>query len=517
MSLPPVASRRGHPLTRMATFRLQIEHITKSFPGVLAVQDVNLEAYPDEILALVGENGAGKSTLMNILSGALPADAGKIWLDGEVVNITSPRRAQELGIAMIHQELALIPQMTVAQNIFLGREPRFAAGFLLDSKKMTAQAQAILDQLGLDFPVTSLISDLTIAQRQMVEIAKAISYQSRVIILDEPTSALSERESGILFALMRSLREKGVTLIYISHRMEEIFNLSDRVAVMRDGQLVGVGLTKELNVNTVLQMMVGRELKDFFPKTESEIGDVVLEACHLCSGERLKDVSFSLRKGEILGLSGLVGSGRTEVARILFGADKLDSGEIRLDGRVVQLRSPQEAIRQGIGLVTEDRKAHGLFLGQSVRSNAAVLLFEKLSRLGFILYGKVESWVSRSVSQLSIKTPHLGQKLRNLSGGNQQKVIIARWLAVNPQILILDEPTRGIDVPSKAEIHALIGELASKGMAILMISSELPEILAISDRILVLREGRLMAEFTRAEATQDHIMHAATGQWEAAG
>jgi ribose transport system ATP-binding protein len=499
------------------TFRLELKNITKSFPGVLAVQDVTLAAYPGEILALVGENGAGKSTLMNILSGAFMADSGMILLDGQEVKIPSPRRAQELGIAMIHQELALIPQMTVAQNIFLGREPLFAAGTFVDTKKMLAEAQIILNQLSLDFAVHALISDLSIAQRQMVEIAKAISIKSRVIILDEPTSALSERESGKLFGLMRSLREQGVTLIYISHRMEEIFTLSDRVAVMRDGQLVGVAPTKELTANSIVQMMVGRELKEFFPKAETQRGDVALEVRNLCSGVRLKDATFTLYKGEIVGLAGLVGSGRTEIARVLFGSDKNEGGEIRVAGRLAQIHSPQEAIRLGIGLVTEDRKAQGLFLGQSVRSNASVLLFERLSRLGFLLYGQIDQWMRGAIRQLNIRTSNLEQRAGNLSGGNQQKMVIARWLAVNPQILILDEPTRGIDVSSKAEIHTLMGELAAKGMAILMISSELPEILGISDRILVMREGRLTAEFSRAEATQDRIMQAATGQLQNAG
>jgi|JFJP01.1.fsa_nt_gi ribose transport system ATP-binding protein len=499
------------------TYRLELKNITKSFPGVLAVQDVTLSAYPGEILALAGENGAGKSTLMNILSGAFMADTGMILLDGQEVKIPSPRRAQELGIAMIHQELALIPQMTVAQNIFLGREPLFAAGTLVNTKTMQAEAQSILDQLGLDFSVTALISDLSIAQRQMVEIAKAISIKSRIIILDEPTSALSERESVKLFNLMRSLREQGVTLIYISHRMEEIFDLSDRVAVMRDGQLVGVAATKELNVNSVVQMMVGRELKEFFPKAETQRGDVALEVRNLRSGTHLKDATFTLYKGEIVGLAGLVGSGRTEIARVLFGADQNEGGEIRVAGKLVKIHSPQEAIRLGIGLVTEDRKAQGLFLGQSVRSNASVSLFERLSRFGFLLYAKIDQWVRGAIQQLNIRVANLEQRVGNLSGGNQQKVVIARWLAVNPQILILDEPTRGIDVSSKAEIHNLMGELAAKGMAILMISSELPEILGVSDRILVMREGRLMAEFSRAEATQDRIMQAATGQLQNAG
>jgi ABC-type sugar transport system ATPase subunit len=499
------------------TYRLELKNITKSFPGVLAVQDVTLAAYPAEILALVGENGAGKSTLMNILSGAFTADSGIILLDGSEVKISSPRRAHELGIAMIHQELALIPQMSVAQNIFLGREPLFAAGTLVDTKTMLNNAQGILDQLGLDFAVNALISDLSIAQRQMVEIAKAISIKSRVIILDEPTSALSERESIKLFSLMRSLREQGVTLIYISHRMEEIFDLSDRVAVMRDGQLVGIAPTKELNANSIVQMMVGRELKEFFPKTETQRGDVALEVRNLRSGVHLKDATFTLYKGEIVGLAGLVGSGRTEIARVLFGADKNEGGEIRVAGQVVQIHSPQEAIRLGIGLVTEDRKAQGLFLGQSVRSNASVSLFERLSRFGFLFYAKIDQWTRGAIQQLNIRVANLEQRVGNLSGGNQQKVVIARWLAVNPQILILDEPTRGIDVSSKAEIHSLISELAAKGMAILMISSELPEILGISDRILVMREGQLMAEFSRAEATQDRIMQAATGQLQIAG
>jgi ribose transport system ATP-binding protein len=494
------------------THSLKLENITRSFPGVKALENVTLEAYPGEILALAGENGAGKSTLMNVLSGALMADSGRILLDDQEVKISSPRRAQDLGIAMIHQELALIPQMTVGQNIFLGREPRTAWKLLVDTRKMYTDARKILDHMGLDFAATALVADLSIAQRQMVEIARAISFQSRIIILDEPTSALSEREADKLFALMHSLREQSVTLIYISHRMEEIFSISDRVAVMRDGRLIGVQPTKELTINKVVQLMVGRELKDFFPKTDTKPGEVMLEAHRLRSGTRLKDASFSLRRGEIVGLAGLVGSGRTDLARVVFGADRLDGGEIHIQGQVVRIRSPQEAIQMGIGLITEDRKAQGLFLGQSLRSNVAVTIFERLSRLGFLQYKKMDHWVQALVQQLKIRTPNLEQRARNLSGGNQQKVVIARWLAVDPKILILDEPTRGIDVASKAEIHALISELAAKGMAILVISSELPEILQISDRILVMHEGRLVAELDRSEATQDSVMQAATGQ-----
>jgi ribose transport system ATP-binding protein len=494
------------------THSLKLENITKSFPGVKAVENITLEAYRGEILALAGENGAGKSTLMNVLSGALLADSGRILLDGQEAKITSPRSAQDLGIAMIHQELALIPQMTVGQNIFLGREPRNAWKMLVDTKKLYTAARKILDRMDLDFAATALIADLSIAQRQMVEIARAISFQSRIIILDEPTSTLSEPEADKLFTLMHSLREQGVTLIYISHRMEEIFSISDRVAVMRDGRLIGVQPTKELTINKVVQMMVGRELKEYFPKTDTKLGEVVLEAYHLRSGTRLKDASFSLRRGEILGLAGLVGSGRTDLARVIFGADRLDGGEIRIQGQSVRIRSPQEAIRMGIGLITEDRKAQGLFLGQSLRSNVAVSIFERLSRLGFLQFKKIDYQVRALVQQLKIRTPNLEQRVRNLSGGNQQKVVISRWLAVDPKILILDEPTRGIDVASKAEIHVLIDELAAKGVAILVISSELPEILGISDRILVMHEGRLVAELDRSEATQARVMQAATGQ-----
>lgn len=493
-------------------YRLRVEHISKSFPGVQAVRDVTLEAYPGEILALVGENGAGKTTLMNIINGVFPADEGHIYLDGSLVNIDSPRRALDLGITMIHQELALIPQLSVGQNIFLGREPRRRWRALIDWRKLYENAEAELERLGLDIPVRAQISDLPIAQRQLVEIAKALSYQARLIALDEPTSALTERETEVLFGLMRSLRDRGVTLIYISHRLEEVFAVSDRIAVMRDGQLVGVAPTTELDANRVVQMMVGRELREFFPKTNVQRGRLVLQARGLRCGTQLRSADVDLYSGEIVGLYGLVGAGRTNLARVLFGADRPESGEILFEGRPVQIRSPRDAIRLGIGFVPEDRKSQGLFLGQSVRTNTAVSLFDRFSRLGFVLYRKVEALVQEMVRRLDVRTPSLAQRVGNLSGGNQQKVVIARWLSLNPKVLILDEPTRGVDVGAKAEIHALMGDLAAQGMAILMISSELPEILGVSDRILVMREGRIEAEFTRAQATQDAIMQAATGQ-----
>lgn len=499
----------------MTTPRLRIENVSKAFPGVQAVRDLTLEAYPGEILALVGENGAGKTTLMNILSGAVRADSGQIALDGQTVVIDSPRRALELGITMIHQELALIPQLTVGQNIFLGREPRRRfLPFLVDWKALYQQAQQELERLGLEIPARAIVQELTIAQQQMVEIAKALSYNARLIVLDEPTSALTEKEVERLFGLMRSLREQGVTQIFITHRLEEVFAIADRIAVMRDGQLVGVAPRQELTREQVVQMMVGRELREYFPKTSTPSSDVVLEARGLCRGNALKNINLVLHRGEVVGMAGLVGAGRTYVARALFGVDRLDSGEIRIEGRPVVIRSPQDAIRLGIGFVPEDRKTQGLFLGQSVLANIIVSLLERLSQLGFVRFKKAEGVVAELIRRLGIRTPTIVQRVRNLSGGNQQKVVIARWMAHNPKILILDEPTRGVDVLAKAEIHALINEFASQGVAVLMISSELPEILGVSDRILVMRAGEIVAEFSREEATQEAIMRAATGQIE---
>ncbi|MDZ4159856.1 MAG: sugar ABC transporter ATP-binding protein, partial [Anaerolineaceae bacterium] len=493
-------------------YRLQFENITKTFPGVRAVQNVSLSAYPGEILALAGENGAGKSTLMNVLNGVVAADSGQIRLDGELVDIQSPREALNLGITMIHQELALIPQLTIGQNMYLGREPRRKWRSMVDWKALYACTQADLDRLGLALPPSTPVLDLSIAQRQLIEITKALSYQARLIVLDEPTSALTEKEAHTLFNIMRSLREQGVTLIYISHRMEEIFTIADRIAVMRDGQLLGVSPAHALTPTQVVQMMVGRELDQFFPKTASKPGSVLLQARNLCCGSMVKEVNLEIRAGEVVGLAGLVGSGRTDLARVLFGADIPERGQILLDGIPVSIRSPRDAIQLGIGFIPEDRKTQGVFLGQTVRSNAGVGLIERLSRFEFIPYRRIEQRIHETIQRLNVRTPSIFQRARNLSGGNQQKIVIARWLALNPRVLILDEPTRGVDVASKSEIHALISELAAKGIAILMISSELPEILGVSDRILVMREGRLVAEFRRASATQAAIMEAATGQ-----
>ncbi len=493
--------------------RLKFEHIYKAFPGVQAVRDFSLEAQSAEILALVGENGAGKSTLMNILSGAILADSGRIFLDGEEVMIDSPRRALELGITMIHQELALIPQMSVGQNIFLGREPRLSTlRAMVDWKELYRLAQQELDRLGLKISARDLVQDLTIAQRQMVEIAKALSYKARLIVLDEPTSALSEREIETLFDLMRSLRQHGVTLIFISHRLEEVFAVADRIAVMRDGQLIGVKAANEISRDEVVEMMVGRELKEFFPKANVQRGALVLSVRGLKRGKNLRGINLDLYQGEIVGVAGLVGSGRSELARAIFGADRVEAGKISLNGKEIQLHKPEDAIRLGIGFVPEDRKAQGLFLGQSVRSNIVISLLNRISQLGFIRFKLADELVEKMIRQLNIKTPSVQQRVRNLSGGNQQKVVIARWMSLNPKVLILDEPTRGVDVAAKAEIHALISKLAGQGVSILMISSELLEILGVSDRILVMREGNITAEFSRKEATQEAIMRAATGQ-----
>lgn len=496
----------------MTTPRLQLKNINKSFPGVQAVRDVSLDAYPGEILGLVGENGAGKTTLMNILTGAIQADSGQIFLDGEEVRIESPSQALNLGVTIIHQELALIPQLTVAQNIFLGREPRTFGGLFVDWRKLNTRSRSELDRLGLSIPVDALVADLPLAQQQLVEITKALSYNARLIVLDEPTSALTEREAETLFGLVRNLKSQGVTLIYISHRLEEVFTLADRIAVMRDGHLVGVAPASELTPERVVKMMVGRELGEFYPRTQTDLGPVVLEACGLRRGSSIKGVDLKVHRGEIVGLAGLVGAGRTELGRLLFGADQPDEGEIRLEGRTVKIRSPQDAIHLGIGFLPEDRKQQGLFLKQSVRSNVAVSSLDRFSTLGVINYRRLADVVREIVTRLNLRARGISQRVGSLSGGNQQKVVIARWLNINPKVLILDEPTRGVDVGAKVEIYALMNDLARQGVGILMISSELPEILGISDRILVMHDGRIAAEFDREEATQAVIMHAATGE-----
>ncbi len=511
------AALGAHDRTMSANGFLRMHAISKAFPGVQALESVDFEVDHGEIHALVGENGAGKSTLMKILTGALPRDAGRIELEGRQVEIATPADAQELGISMIHQELSLIPYLTVGQNIYLGREPRARLPFFIDWPRLYAQAQELLDRLNVPVDARKEVGELSIAQQQMVEVAKALSLQADLIAMDEPTSSLTEKETDVLFALMRQFKQQGMALIFISHRLEEVFEIADRVTVLRDGRLIGTAAIQELDEDRIVQMMVGRELGEMYPKEEVVRRDVVLEAAGLADGRELHGVDLQLYSGEVLGIAGLAGAGRTALAETLFGVRPAVRGEVRMAGKPVRIRHPREAIRLKMGLVPEDRKQQGLFLSLAVRKNIVMSVLDRLRRGVFLNPALVDRTARQFVERLDIRTPGLRQLVRNLSGGNQQKVVIARWLTLNPRVLILDEPTRGIDVGAKAEIHALMNQLAQEGVGVLMISSDLPEVLGVSDRILVMREGRLVGEFTRAQATQDRIMHAAAGGAAAMG
>jgi ABC-type sugar transport system ATPase subunit len=505
---------------------LRVEQISRSFPGVQALQDVSLDVFPGEVHGLVGENGAGKSTLMKILSGVYAPDCGQILLNGEPVNIHDPRHAQRLGISIIYQEFNLMPNLSVEENVFVGREPN--SGGIVRWRDLRTRTLSLLDQLGVRLNPTAIVRNLSVAQQQMVEIAKALSLNARLVIMDEPTSALTETEVTALFGIIRGLKERGLAVIYISHRLEEIFAICDRVTVLRDGQLAGSLPIGEATPDRIVRMMVGRPLGDLFRPEEAErrlmaLADrppaSILEVRGLGrtgtvrdpSAIVLADVSFGVRPGEIVGLAGLVGSGRTEIARAIFGADEYDRGEILVDGHPIRIHSPREAIRLGIGLVPEDRKQQALILKLAIRENLALSMLDRLSRFGVMRTGAERSLARQMVQTLRVRTPSIEQKVLNLSGGNQQKVVIAKWLALHPKILIMDEPTRGIDIGAKAEVHGLMHQLAADGVAILMISSELPEILGMSDRILVMRQGRIAGELSRAEATQEAIMALATG------
>ena len=499
--------------TENTTPLLRMVKISKAFPGVQALQDVDLTVQRGEILALVGENGAGKSTLMRILNGVYTADAGEIYWQGRAVTIHSPHEAQALGISMIHQELALIPYLDAGKNIFLGREPRGWLPGTVNWRKLYRQAQAELDALGLALSVRTPVRFFSIAQQQMIEVAKALSIEAQLIVMDEPTSSLTEREVETLFEQMRRLRERGVAIIFISHRLEEVLQIADRVTVLRDGQLVGTQPVRELRAEDIVRMMVGREVGTIYERREQPPSPerVVLEVRGLSRGKRVRDVSFKLHAGEILGVAGLVGAGRTELAETIFGAHPATHGEIYLDGQKVRIRRPQQAIQHGIGFVPEDRKRQGLFLRMSVAANVVMAVLRKLTRPLLIHWGKVRKITADVIEQLNIRTPSQEQRVQNLSGGNQQKVVIAKWLTLDPKVLILDEPTRGIDVGAKAEIYRLMNQLADRGVGILMISSELPEVLGVSDRILVMHEGRITGEFDGRTATEDALMNAATG------
>ncbi len=491
------------------TVLVQMIGVSKNFPGVRALDDVSFDLNAGEVHALMGENGAGKSTLMKILAGIYPMDAGQILIDGQPVEITSPRGAQKLGISIIHQELALMPDLTVAQNMFIGREPR--RGLLLDEKLLNEQAAAIFKSMNLVLDTRTPAGTLTIAKQQMVEIAKALSYRSRVLVMDEPTAALTEAETHELFTIIRRLKADGVGIVYISHKMDEIKRIADRITVMRDGRYVDTVPAETTPIETIISMMVGRTLTDetaAIPDTST--APVALEVRGLRRGKEIRDVGFSVRKGEILGLAGLMGAGRTEVARAIFGADPVEAGEVFVNGKKVDIRRPQDAVRAGIGYLSEDRKQFGLATGLDVRNNIALASLSRFVGFGGLLddAGMHESAV-RYIKQLAIKTPSDRQQARLLSGGNQQKVVIAKWLLRDCDILIFDEPTRGIDVGAKSEIYKLLNALAAQGRAIMVISSELPEILRLSHRIAVMCEGRLTG-ILPGGVSQEDIMRLAT-------
>ncbi|MEK4484729.1 sugar ABC transporter ATP-binding protein [Psychrobacillus sp. FSL H8-0484] len=489
-----------------------MEHISKSFPGVKALSNVQVDLQYGEVLALVGENGAGKSTLMKILTGIYQKDEGTITLQGNEINVTSPKHAQELGISIIHQELNLMKDLSIAENIFIGREPKGALNLLVDDKKLNNQAKELFEKLNLDLDPKTKVQNLTVAKQQMVEIAKALSFNSKILIMDEPTTALTEIEIEALFEIINSLREKGVGIIYISHRMDELKKISDRITVMRDGTYVDTLTTAETEMSKVIQLMVGRHVYiESKPNIAEGEKETVLQMKNISTKALLKDVSFELKKGEILGFAGLMGAGRTEVARVLFGADPVTTGTIHLHGNKVNIKSPAEAVKQGIGYLSEDRKQFGLLVNMDVKSNIALATIKDYqSKTMFVSDSKIKKMAEQYVDQLKIKTPSVDQEIRFLSGGNQQKVVIAKWLQRDCDILIFDEPTRGIDVGAKGEIYKLLDELAASGKSIIMISSELPEILRMSHRIVVMAEGKITGVLSSEDATQEKIMEYAT-------
>lgn len=490
---------------------LEMRHIRKTFPGVVALNDVDFELRRGEVHILLGENGAGKSTLMKILSGAYQKSAGQILLDDSEVEIKNPKHAQELGISTIYQEFNLIPHLSVGENIFLGREPARVPGFI-DQRAIFQQATHALTALGLTLNPRKLVKELRVAEQQMVEVAKALSLDARILIMDEPTAALTEHEIKELFATIRSLKEKGVSIVYISHRMEELFEIGDRVTVLRDGCSVGTYDVPAMSKSELIRLMVNRELTDLFPKASVARGPEVLRVEGLSTQTGLKDINFSLHKGEVLGISGLLGAGRTELARAIFGLDKIASGSIYLEGVLQKIDSPRRAINSGIGFLTEDRKTQGLVLPLSVKENLCLSSLDKFSSWGVMSTTKEELAADRYVKELRIRTPSLSQKVVFLSGGNQQKVVLSKWLCSEGEIFIFDEPTRGVDVGAKTEIYQLMNRLTAAGVAIIMISSELLEVLGMSDRILVMRGGRIAGEFSATEATQEKILQCALGE-----
>jgi len=493
---------------------LEMINICKSFPGVKALDNVNFDLYAGEVHVLMGENGAGKSTLMKILGGLYHPDNGEIRINGGGTRIHSPSDALNQGIAMIYQELNSIPDMTIAENIFIGREPSVFKFGILDRKRMNENAEKLFPQLGLKFNPKKKIGSLSVAERQMIEITKALSFNSKIIIMDEPTSAITEKEVDRLFEVIQKLKASGAGIVYISHKMEEIFRIADRITVLRDGKYVDTKPAKDLTTDQLISLMVGREIKDQFPKLDAKIGEVVLSVKNLTKKGQYNDISFELRTGEILGLAGLMGAGRTELVESIFGIRKADGGEVLIDGKKVEIKSPADAIKNGIAIVSEDRKGHGLNLKGTVKENISIVTLKNYSKIGVLRKKSEIKAVDQSIKQLSIKTPTRDQIVNYLSGGNQQKIVVAKWMLADAKIFILDEPTRGIDVGAKSEIHLLLSTLAQSGKAVIMVSSELPEILGMCDRVIVMHEGKLTGEIYRHEMNQERIMKHATGQKE---
>ncbi|MGI6168481.1 MAG: sugar ABC transporter ATP-binding protein [Christensenellales bacterium] len=495
----------------MNEYILEMNNISKGFPGVQALNNVTLKVKRGTVHALMGENGAGKSTLMKILIGLYKEDSGEIIFDGEKLQITSMNYVLNKGISMIYQELNPIPELTVAENIFVGREPKTKRVFL-DRKQMLKDTQELLDKLRItNISPTDKLKDLTVAKKQMVEIVKAISYNSKLIIMDEPTSSLTENECEHLFKIVDSLKKEGVVFIFITHKMDEVFRIADEVTVLRDGELIGTQPVCDTCIDTLIMMMVGREITQMFPKLECVPGDVALAVRNLSREGEFRNISFDARRGEILGMAGLIGAGRTEVVESIFGYRKLDTGEIYIDGKKVEINSPQDAIENKMALLTEDRKGTGLYLTLSVRDNMLLPSITKYKKGPFLVNKLMLNCCNEQKDALDIKTPSMSQTITNLSGGNQQKVLFARWMLTEPEIIILDEPTRGIDVGAKSEIHRLVSEFAAQGKCVIIISSEMPEILGMSDRILVMHEGDLVGIIDRKDATQEKVLQMATG------
>nr|WP_300147983.1 sugar ABC transporter ATP-binding protein [Propionicimonas sp.] len=491
---------------------LEMKGIGKTFPGVKALEGVSLAVREGQVHALLGENGAGKSTLIKILSGAYTRDEGEILMDGKAADIRTPADAERLGISTIYQEFNLTPNMTIAENIFLGHLPRKAGR--VDWQTVRTRSRELLDSLDVDLPVDAMTGTLSVAQQQMVEIAKALNRNTRILVMDEPSAVLSEKDIENLFAVVRRLQATGIGIVYISHRLKEIFELADEVTVLKDGRYVDTRAVADVDMDDLVRLMIGRDLADVYPKRSNPPGEVVLTVSHLAQHHLARDVSFDLRAGEIVGFAGITGSGRTEVARVVFGADRATAGEMTLFGRPYSPRSPRDAINHGVALVTEDRKRQGLLLKLQVYFNTTISGLDRLTRFGVLQLKREQSLVRTWIQNLRIKTPSPQFLVVNMSGGNQQKVVLARWLSLGIKVFIMDEPTRGIDVGSKAEIYQIMSDLAEQGVAIVMISSELPEVLGMSDRVMVMREGRIVKELSREEASEELVMQYAVGHEE---